>query len=188
MAKSTLVINGSPREGGNTDSILRMIIQGAESTGMEPIHRKLREMQIAECIGCCRCREESLCQIQDDMTRMRKDIEDSGLLIFATPNYWCEVTGLMKTFMDRLYFYHHPANSSRIAGKKAIIISTMGEATNIEYESALLVEFFARAMKSLNIEILDTRFFFGLMEKNDIEQKPEYLRQAFDIGRKLVSF
>ena len=187
MPKPMLVINGSPREEGNTDTILRILINGAKGTGIEPIYKKLREMNISDCIGCCKCRDESVCQFQDDMTAMRQDIEDSGLLIFATPNYWCEVTGLMKTFMDRLYFYHHPANSSRIAGKKAVILSTMGEEANIEYESALLVEFFARAMKSLKIEILDTILFSGLMGKDDIEQKPEYLRQAFDLGKKLTA-
>lgn len=187
MNKSILVINGSPRDGGNTDAILSMFIKGAKIMQREPIYRKLRELNIAECIGCCKCRGESICEFEDDMTLMRRDIEDSELLIFATPNYWCEVTGLMKTFMDRLYFYHHPANSSLISGKKALIISTMGEATNIEYESALLIEFFTRTMKSLKIEMLDTVLFYGLMEKDDIATKPEYLELAFDLGKRLVS-
>lgn len=187
MIKSSLVINGSTREGGNTDRILDMLIKGAKDQGMEPVYRKLREMDIADCVGCCKCRDESVCQLQDDMTPIRQDIEDSELLVFASPNYWCEVTGLMKTFMDRLYFYHHPANSSRIAGKKAIIISTMGEAANIEYESALLVEFFTRAMRSLKIEIRDTLLFFGLMEKDDVNRKPDYLQQAFDLGKRLIA-
>jgi multimeric flavodoxin WrbA len=112
MAKSTLIINGSPRVDGNTDTILRLLIKGTKSIPLEPIYRKLRELSIAECIGCCKCRDESLCQFQDDMIPMRRDIEDSGLLIFASPNYWSEVTALMKTFMDRLYFYHHSVNSS----------------------------------------------------------------------------
>lgn len=33
----------------------------------------------------------------------------------------------------------------------------MGEATNIEYESALLVKFFKRAIRSLKIEIVDSK-------------------------------
>ena len=187
MAGSILLINGSPRKDGNTDAILDSLIKGASSVRQELFYRKLRELNIADCAGCCRCRDESVCQFQDDMTQIRSEIEDSELLVFASPNYWCEVTGLMKTFMDRLYFYHHPANSSSIAGKKAVIVSTMGEATNIQYESALLVEFFRRAMSSLKIEILDTLLFSGLMEKDDIVRKPEYLKKAFDLGKSLVS-
>lgn len=185
MAKSILIINGSPREEGNTDAILNALINGAKSIPLSPVYRKLRELDIADCIGCCKCRDESVCQFQDDTTLLRKDIEDSELLIFATPNYWCDITGMMKTFMDRLYFYHHPANSSLIAGKKAIIISTLGEEANIEYESALLLEFFRRAMRSLKIEILDTHLFPGLMEKDDIVRKPEYLEQATHLGKEL---
>jgi multimeric flavodoxin WrbA len=187
MAKSILVINGSPRAAGNTDAILQMFLNGVKNTSHEPIYRKLRELNIANCIGCCKCRDESVCELQDDMSVLRKKIEDAKFLVFATPNYWCEVTGLMKTFIDRLYFYHHQMNSSLIAGKKAIVISTMGEASNIAYESALLIEFFSRALRSLKIEILDIVLFFGLMEKNDIEARPEYLRKAFSLGKELAS-
>jgi multimeric flavodoxin WrbA len=39
-------------------------------------------------------------------------------LILASPLYWCGVTGLMKTFLDRLFFYYHPRNKDLISGKK----------------------------------------------------------------------
>ncbi len=57
MAESILLINGSPREMGNTDEIFRLLIKGVKSAGNEPIYRKLRELNIVECIGCCKCRE-----------------------------------------------------------------------------------------------------------------------------------
>ena len=74
MAKSILIINGSPRKEGNTDAILNALINGAKSIPLNPIYRKLRELNIADCIGCCKCRDESVCQSQDDMTLLRKDI------------------------------------------------------------------------------------------------------------------
>ena len=183
-----MVINGSPRVDGNTDAILATLIKGAKSRSLDPTYKKLRDLHIEECSGCCKCRDESICIFQDDMTLLREEIENSALLIFATPNYWCGVTGLMKTFIDRLYFYHHQVNSALIAGKKAAVISTMGEKSSIEYESALIVELFNRAMKSLGIEIVETVLFSGLMEKNDIAAKPAYLKRAFELGRKLDFF
>jgi multimeric flavodoxin WrbA len=187
MAPPTLLINGSPRENGNTDALLARFIQGAESVSHEFVYLKLRDLRIGDCIGCCTCREESTCKLQDDMTDIRGKIENSGLLIFASPNYWCGITGLMKTFMDRLYFYHHPKNSARLTSKEAVILSTMGESTNIAYESSLLVEFFERAMKSLGITIRDILLFPGLMEKDDVFGKPDYLAQAFALGKSLGS-
>ena len=121
------------------------------------------------------------------MNILRREIEDSGLLILASPNYWCGVTGLMKTFIDRLYFYHHPVNSALIAGKKSVVLVTQGVETHIEYESSLIFEFFRRAMKSLQMELLDTVIFPGLMEKDDAASRSEYLQQAYDLGRRLGS-
>jgi len=187
MASSTLVINGSPRENGNTDSLLQQFIRGAESISAQTTYFNLRDLDIGDCIGCCTCRDESVCKLQDDMTRLRAEIERSDFLVLASPNYWCGITGLMKTFMDRLYFYHHPVNSARIADKKAVVLSTMGESTNIEYESALLVEFFERALRSLGIEIRDILLFPGLMEKEDVLRKPEYLERVFSLGRSIGS-
>jgi multimeric flavodoxin WrbA len=185
MARSTLLINGSPRENGNTDALLDRLILGAGEAAPKIEHIKLRDLRIGDCIGCCTCRDESACKLQDDMTSVRGKIETAGLLIFASPNYWCGITGSMKTCMDRLYFYHHPLNSARISGKEAVILSTMGESANIEYESALLVEFFERAMRSLGIAIRDILLFPGLMDRGDIFGKPEYLEQAFALGRSI---
>ncbi len=185
MVNSILVINGTPREGRNTDTIIDKLIEGAESVDKNIQYFKLRDLIIHNCIGCCTCKRESRCHFQDDMTQIRQFIEKSDLMIFASPIYWCEITGLLKTFMDRLYFYHHPENSDLIAEKKAIIITTMGEKENIEYESQLLVEFYRRAFKSLKVEILDMLFFSDLMEKEDVLKKPEYLEQAYNISKNL---
>ena len=84
MSKPTVIINGTPRENGNTDAILNKIIEGAHEVGLETIYVKLRELAIANCIGCCTCRDESQCHFQDDMTQIRRYIEESDLLIFAS--------------------------------------------------------------------------------------------------------
>ncbi len=185
MAKLIAVFNGSPREGGNTDAILEKLMEGARSNGLEVHDFKLRNLSIHNCIGCCTCKRESRCHFDDGMTAIRQSIQECASMIFASPVYWCEITGLMKTFIDRLYFYHHPENSHLISGKKALILSTLGEKDNVEYETAVLIEFYGRACKSLNVEILETVFFSDLMEKEAILEKPEYLERAVSIGRKL---
>jgi multimeric flavodoxin WrbA len=185
MAKLITVINGSPREGGNTDAILEKLMEGARSNALDIRYFKLRDVKIHHCIGCCTCKRESRCHFDDDMTDLRQSIQECDSMIFASPVYWCEITGLMKTFIDRLYFYHHPENSHLISNKKSLILSTLGEKDNVEYETAILIEFYRRAFNSLNVEILDMLFFSDLMEKEAILEKSEYLDQAFSVGRKL---
>ncbi len=185
MTNPIMILNGSARDDGNTEAIIKEFIAGALAVGLNSSHIKLRNLNIANCIGCYTCKHESKCSLPDAMTEIRENIVESELLVFASPVYWCEITGLLKTCIDRLYFYHHSANSALIAGKNAIIITTMGESENIEYESEVLVEFYKRALKSLQITILDMLFYSDLMAKEDILKKPKYLDQAFAVGKSL---
>lgn len=185
MAKSIVVFNGSPRQGGNTDAILKKLIEGARSNALRVRYFKLRNLKIHNCVGCCTCKRESRCHFDDDMIKIRRSIQKCDLMVFASPIYWCEITGLMKTFIDRLYFYHHPENSPLMSGKKALLLTTMGEKDNVDYESQILVEFYRRTFKSLNVDILDMLFFSDLMEKKAILKKPEYLDRALSIGKRL---
>lgn len=73
------------------------------------------------------CLEKGTCSINDDMTEIRKAIQETDILIFASPLYWGSVTGLMKTFIDRLFFYYHPSNKPLISGKKAVIVAPMNQ-------------------------------------------------------------
>lgn len=187
MGKSILIINGSTRESGNTDSIIDKMIAGAKSVGQKINHVKLRDSRIGNCVGCCTCKKESKCQLQDDMTKIRNLIEQSDLMVFATPLYWSEITGLMKTFIDRLYFYHHIENRHLIAGKKVHTATTLGEAINIDYETEVIREFYRRLFKSLDVEVLEHLFYYGLMEKDDIQKKSQYLQEAFSFGLELCS-
>jgi len=184
LTKRVLVLNGSTRENGNTDAIIASFIEGVNACGLNVGSVVLRELKINDCIGCCQCQREGTCHFEDDVTEIRDMIRKSDVLVFASPNYWCEITGLMKTFIDRLYFFHHKENSHLIAGKKAIIITTLGE-KDADYECRVLVEFYKRCMHSLGIEIIDWLFFNDLMEKEVIKRKPTYLGQAFEAGKKL---
>ncbi|MCP4725149.1 MAG: flavodoxin family protein [bacterium] len=183
-SENILILNGSTREGGNTDRILGRMIEGIKGSVVD--HAVLRELEINNCIGCAKCREESVCSFEDDMTGLRKSIEDSDILVFASPVYWCDVTGLMKTFIDRLYYYHHPKNTHLISDKKGLVISPLGE-TKVFYETEILVSFYNRLLFSLSIELIDMQFYPGLMEKEDLDSYPDFLEKAYKTGESLVS-
>jgi multimeric flavodoxin WrbA len=183
--KSVLVINGATREGGNTDRLVRHFVRGVRDAGGKAAEVKLRNKQIGQCVGCCKCRDVGRCGSDDDMTSLRRRVERSDVLVFASPVYWCEVTGLLKAFVDRLYFYHHPRNAPLVAGKNSLVILTLGESENIGYETEVVLEFFRRLFGSLKIQWLETLLFPGLMEKDDLLRKPGYSQIAFESGKKL---
>jgi multimeric flavodoxin WrbA len=185
MSNPVIIIDGSTRESGNTDTLLSELIRGANDSGINLDRYFLRNLNIADCIGCCQCLHERTCHFDDAMTDIRKSLMEAQLIIFASPLYWCEVTGLMKIFVDRLYFFHHPENRPMIAGKKAIVLTTLGEKDNTEYESSVLVEFYKRFLNSLGFIILDMMFFDDLMDDDAVRKRPEYLERAYLTGKSL---
>jgi multimeric flavodoxin WrbA len=118
------------------------------------------------------------------MTQIREEIHRTYLMILASPLYWCGVTGLMKTFIDRLFFYYYPNNRKLISGKKAIIVTPMNQ-KNITHESEPLVEFYNRLLTCIGIKIVDMFFFGDIMAKGTVLERPEYLEQAYSIGKNL---
>ncbi|OGW04189.1 MAG: hypothetical protein A2889_08060 [Nitrospinae bacterium RIFCSPLOWO2_01_FULL_39_10] len=184
MAESVLIVNGATRINGNTDILVEKIIEGANKSCLNPPLVELRNKHISNCIGCYKCLRESECNFQDDMTEIRNQINAAELMILASPLYWCGVTGLMKTFLDRLFFYYHPENKALIAGKKAIIVTPMNQ-KNVDFESEVLVEFYNRLFGCLGVKIINMLFFSNIMEKGSVLKKLEYLEQAYAIGTNL---
>ena len=58
-----LGIDGSPRKNGNTEKLVKTILQGAEANGAETRHYKAARMNISPCPGCMDCRESGICSI-----------------------------------------------------------------------------------------------------------------------------
>lgn len=187
MDESVLIINGATRINGNTDILIERVIAGANNTGLAPMLIELRHKHISDCIGCYQCLKESRCSFRDDMTEIRDNINKAKLIIFASPLYWCGVTGLMKTFIDRLFFYYHPQNRPLISGKKAIIITPMNQ-KDVNFESEVLVEFYKRLLDCLGVRIMEMFFFSNIMEKGAVSGKQEYLDKAYKIGTNLIKY
>lgn len=187
MDDSVLIINGATRINGNTDILVERIIAGANNAGLNPVLVELRHKRISDCIGCYQCLEQSKCSFHDDMTEIRDNINKAELMILASPLYWCGVTGLMKTFIDRLFFYYHAQNRPLISGKKAIIVTPMNQ-KDVDFESEILVEFYRRLLDCIGVRIMEMFFFSGIMGKGAVSGNLEYLDRAYKIGTNLIKY
>jgi multimeric flavodoxin WrbA len=186
MLNTALIINGTIRSNGNTDILINKFVEGSTNAGWNIKHTKLRKEKIANCIGCYQCMKGSACSLQDDMTIVRDDINKAECIVFASPLYWWGVTGLMKTFIDRLFFYYHSQNKRLISGKKAIVITPMAE-KDVDSTADLLVEFYKRLCNRLEVNLVEMALFGGIMEKGAILNKMEWLDKAYTLGENLIS-
>jgi multimeric flavodoxin WrbA len=98
-------INGSPRgNDSNTKVMIESFLKGARSSGAEYVNIVLSDKKISPCRGCYTCwfKTPGKCVIEDDMTDITGQMKDSGVIILSSPVYFNNVTGIMKTFIDRL--------------------------------------------------------------------------------------
>ncbi len=99
------IFNGSPRaENGNTHFMVGAFMKGARKGGAEVENVFLAKKEINPCRGCFSCwlKTPGECVIKDDMAELLKKFAGSDIVVFATPLYVDNVTGIMKNFMDRL--------------------------------------------------------------------------------------
>ena len=98
------IINGSPRPGGNTEIMAREFARGAEEAGNQVELINLAGKKIAGCLGCKYCfSHDGVCVQKDDMPPILEVLDQTDLLVFASPIYWFDITSQMKSFIDRMY-------------------------------------------------------------------------------------
>ena len=115
-----LLLSGSPRK-GNTDYILNKIFESLGSTRKEIIH--LRDKNISHCRGCLSCDKTNKCAIHDDMDEIMEKLKAAEVLVFGTPNYFDNVSGIVKDFIDRTNPFY---KTDILKGKKVIAVVAGG--------------------------------------------------------------
>ena len=96
--------NGSPKgKAGNTFIMIEEFLKGAKNAGAETEHVLLSEKKINHCTGCFACwtKTPGKCIFEDDMAALLPKLTSSDVIIYATPLYVDNVTGVMKDFLDR---------------------------------------------------------------------------------------
>ncbi len=122
-----LSVLASPRRQGNTAILLEEYLKGLEDLTL-PVQREtiyLQSKKILYCTGCniCQKSSQSQCILKDDMQGIYKNVEKADVLIFATPVYVFNMTGQLKTFLDRLYAVDH----NILLNKKIVLLTTYGD-------------------------------------------------------------
>ena len=104
-----IAVNGSPRKKWNTGTLLNKALDGAESKGAETEIIHLYDYTYKGCISCFACKTRDgksygKCAINDDMTPVYERIKNADILILGSPIYFGDVTGEMRSFIERLLF------------------------------------------------------------------------------------
>ncbi len=102
-------INGSPRKTGNTAALLQQALEGAQSEGASTSLTHLYDIAYKGCTSCFACKRKGnacngLCAVRDALRPVLEEALSSDVLLLGTPIYFSDVTGEMRSFLERLIF------------------------------------------------------------------------------------
>ena len=118
-----LVITGSPRKNGNSNTLAEHFIRGAKEAGHEIVRFDAAFKDVHPCIACNKCGMNGECVFKDDFEFVRKHIVDAGMVVFATPMYYFGISAQIKAVIDRFY----AINGSIHVPKKAALLMTYAD-------------------------------------------------------------
>ncbi|SET00455.1 Multimeric flavodoxin WrbA [Natronincola peptidivorans] len=129
------VVNGSPRKNGATGKILQEMVrqlEGKKDVEIKCFH--LGDYRMNFCSGCMRCNYDGKCTIKNDgIQDALEEISKADGIIIGSPTYASNITGQLKTFIDRGNFVMY----QQFKGKYAFAVSTYENAEGKKVISVL---------------------------------------------------
>jgi len=121
----------------------------------------LAEQNIEYCTGCAFCMEKGRCWIDDDHRKIVEKLLSADGVILASPVYFFQVTGQMKTFLDRSLAFGHKPRSTWKPGLAISVSAALGETDTANYLAFLLRTFGAFSVGTLTAMAIQPGGFLG---------------------------
>ena len=90
------------RAGSNSQFLAEKFAEGAKAAGNQVEFISLRSKEIKFCVGCLACQKLGACVIKDDVPAIMESVLNADVVCWATPIYYYEMSGQMKTLIDRM--------------------------------------------------------------------------------------
>jgi len=130
-----IAINGSPRPGGNTEIMLKKVLEPLETTGWETEYLRIGGKNVRGCSACMKCieKQNGRCIIDSDCVNdYLEKMYAADAIILGSPTYFADVSSELKALIDRAGFVAL-ANGGAFSGKigAAVFAVRRGGATHV---------------------------------------------------------
>ena len=178
--KNVLIISTSLRGGSNSELLAKECAKGAEEAGNRVELLSLKGKKIQYCIGCLSCIKTGKCVQKDDAPEIMEKLRRADVLVFATPIYYYEMCGQMKTLLDRM----NPLYSSDYAFREVYMIATAADGGDSTFEKAYnglqgWVDCFPKA------KLCGLVAGEEIGDPKDAENHPDVMEKAYELGKEI---
>lgn len=182
--KNVVAIMGSPHISGNVAEAVKALEQGAVTAGHTFTTHILSKLQIKNCFGCRKCIENGgICVIDDDMRYVFEEIKNADTVIIASPIYICQVNGLTKTFLDRLYPLTDVRHKPRFGTRNLIMLYTYGAPVPMIFHR--YIRYTGKSLKAMGLLIKRNIVIHGCTTIDKVKYNQKIKKKLFQFGRNL---
>ena len=179
MSKKVFIVSSTLRSGGNSELLADSFEKGATDAGHIVERLNLRDIKLEFCRGCFACQnsESHDCIIKDRVPPYLSEIQESDVVVFATPIYFYAMAGQLKTFIDRL----NPLFPRERKFKDVYLLSSAAdtEATSMDGVKKELQGWIDCCE---TVELKGVVDALGVTDKGDVG-KTDYISIAYELGK-----
>lgn len=186
-----VAILGSPRKNGNSSFLSATFLDRAREKGAVGSSFFLEGMNYKGCKACGACKKDhDKCVIKDDLAPLLDEMREADVIIYAAPNYFADVSGQFKLFLDRTYSLLTPEfmsgqNRSRLAaGKHLVFILTQGAP---EEAFKQIPEKYAHLQEYFNFAGYHVIHGGNLFAPDDAKSRPELIAKVQELADTLIN-
>ena len=178
--KKIIAINSSKRK-MNTYGVIKEVEKILNNNNIDVEIINLFDYDIKPCIGCEHCLIKGNCVLKDDVSEIMDKIKSSDGVILTSPVYMENVSGALKTFLDRTCkWFHRP----ELCGKPILVISTtMGSGLKftLKYLERVVIQWgginagkIGRSIRNMDneVEVKEVKKFIDHIKMDKEEYKP----------------
>ena len=174
-----LILTGSPRKNGNSNTLANHFTQGAEEAGHQIVRFDAAFKNVHPCTGCNSCGMNGPCIFKDDFEFVRQHIVDADMVVFATPMYYFGISAQLKTVIDRFY----AVNGQIHRPKKAALIMTYAD--NSPEKEGVIINHYNVLLNYLGWQDAGQIIAPGVWPVGAVNHTA-YPRQAYELGKSLT--
>ncbi len=104
LRMKVLIINGSPRKGGNTSVAIEEMERVFQDSGVDTETIMIGNQAIRGCVACRKCAETGRCVFDDVVNETAVKFEEADGLVLASPVYFASANATLIAFLDRLFY------------------------------------------------------------------------------------
>ncbi len=114
-----ILVNGSPKEKGCTYTALKEVEESLNKNGIETEIFWLGNKPVSGCIGCKSCLKNGKCFMDDKVNEFLAKVPETDGFVFGTPVHFAASSGMLSSFMDRVFYGRRNLFSNKPASSVA---------------------------------------------------------------------